>query len=263
VLARELSLGEIARLRDETPDDLEIEAFVHGAMCVSFSGRCLLSNYLADRDANRGECAQPCRWEYHLIESKRPGVGIPIEENDLGTFVMGSKDMNMIGHVPELIDAGVDSFKIEGRMKSAYYAAVTAAAYCAAADAAVNGTAPDARWKDELSNVTHREYGTGFYFTSPSEDPNTCSQNGYIRERAYYASAAGYSGGRAYFIQKNKISVGDRAEIFAPGREPFAFTVSDMRDEDGTPITSAPRPMQRFSLPVPFPVAEGDILRQG
>ncbi len=263
VLARELSLVEIKRLRDETPEELEIEAFVHGAMCVSFSGRCLLSNYLADRDANRGECAQPCRWEYHLIESKRPGMEIPIEQTDLGTFVMGSKDMNMIEHVPELIAAGIDSFKIEGRMKSAYYAAVTAAAYGDARDRAVSGLPFDCRWKDELMNVTHREYGTGFYFKSPADDPNVCSENGYIRERTYYASAVGYENGRAYFLQKNKLSTGDRAEIFAPGKPPFAFTVSDMRDEDGQPIESAPRPFQRFSLPIPFPVSEGDILRQG
>ncbi|MBO4216505.1 MAG: U32 family peptidase [Clostridia bacterium] len=263
VLARELSLREIRRLREETPPDLEIEAFVHGAMCVSFSGRCLLSNYLADRDANRGECAQPCRWEYHLIESKRPGMEIPIEQTDLGTFVMGSKDMNMIGHVPELIAAGIDSFKIEGRMKSAYYAAVTAAAYSDARDRAEAGEPFDARWSDELMNVTHREYGTGFYFGSPADDPNTCERNGYIRERTYFASADGYEGGRAYFTQKNKLSLGDRAEIFAPKKPPYAFTVTDMRDADGQPIESAPHPFQRFSLPIPFPVSEGDILRQG
>ena len=262
VLARELSLEEIRRLRADTPPDLETEAFVHGAMCVSFSGRCLLSNYLAGRDANRGECAQPCRWEYHLIESKRPGMEIPIEQTDLGTFVMGSKDMNMIDHVPELIAAGIDSFKIEGRMKSAYYAAVTAAAYSDARDRAAAGEPSDPRWTEELSNVTHREYCTGFYFDSPSDTPNTCAQNGYIRERTYFASAVGYSDGRAYFSQKNKLCEGDRAEIFAPKKPPFAFTVSDIRDRDGQPITSTPHPFQTFSIPVPFPVSEGDILRQ-
>ncbi|MCQ2771224.1 MAG: U32 family peptidase, partial [Clostridia bacterium] len=196
VLARELSLEEIKMLRRELPDNIEIEAFVHGSMCVSFSGRCLLSNNIVGRDANRGACAQPCCWNYTIREEKRPDLPFPIEETKDGTFIMSSKDMCMVEHVPELIEAGISSFKIEGRMKSAYYTAVVTNAYRAAIDGYLNdknGYTFDKNWLDELDSVSHREYCTGYYFDKPIENAQLCTQPGYMREKAYIAVAESYN----------------------------------------------------------------------
>lgn len=286
VLARELTLDEIRDIRRAIPDEIELEAFVHGSMCVSYSGRCMLSNMLVGRDANHGACAQPCRWNYTLYEEKRPDVPIPVEENALGTFIMSSKDMCLIEHVGKLASAGVSSFKIEGRIKSAYYTAVVTNAYRMAVDACAAfvaaGGDPDEFSTDpelmrELCSVSHREYCTGFYFSSPSVDPQLVTQPGYVREKAYLAVADSMSSplpegldanknenGMIYrFTQRNKVSVGDRAELLSPGKVGRPFTVTELYDEEGTPIQSAPHPSMTYYTRVPFVVNEGDILRAG
>ena len=276
VLARELSLAEIRAIRDALPEETELEAFVHGSMCVAWSGRCMLSNMLTGRDANRGGCAQPCRWNYTLIEEKRPDERIPVEETPLGTFIMSSKDLCLIDHVGELAAAGVSSFKIEGRVKSAYYAAAVTNAYRIAADrlaeyAASGGDPgdfrPDPSLAAELESVSHREYCTGFAFDSPAENPQLVTRQGYIRDKSFLAEAAGnaYRGhedGVFRFTQRNRVRVGDRVEILSPGKTGRAFTVTDLFDADGTPIDSAPHPLMEFWLRVPFEVRDGDILRE-
>ena len=272
VLARELSFPEIAAIRAALPPEVEIEAFVHGSMCVSYSGRCMLSQFLTGRDANRGACTQPCRWNYHLIEEKRPDLPIPIEENDLGTFIMSSKDMNTLSIVPQLIESGIDSFKIEGRMKSAYYTAVVTNAYRMAMDAYYADPAAyqfDEAWGRELESVSHREYCTGYYLGLPHDEAQLCTKDGYIREKAYFATAeerelpeplAGQCD--VYpFIQRNKVKTGDGAEIISPGKVGAAFTVTALYDENGAPIESAPHPGQKFFCRVPFAVKPGDIMR--
>ena len=280
VLARELSLEEIKAIRAGIPEDIELEAFVHGSMCVSYSGRCLLSNNLTGRDANRGACAQPCRWNYKIVEEKRPEQPFPIEENELGTFIMSSKDMCTVDMIPELIEAGIYSFKIEGRMKSAYYTAVVTNAYRMAIDSYLadpDGYKFDERIMGELESVSHREYSTGYYRDMPIENAQTTSNTGYIREKAYFATAVEYSadelpmgieyaneGGRLYkFIQRNKVSVGDAAEIISPGRIGCGFEVSEIYSEAGERIESAPHPSMLFYVRVPFEVKVGDIMRSG
>jgi len=267
VLARELTLDEIAHIRAALPQSVELETFIHGSMCVSYSGRCMLSNLLTGRDGNRGACAQPCRWSYHLIEEKRPNVPIPIEETDLGTFVMSSKDMNTIRLIPELVAAGIDSFKIEGRMKSAYYTAVVTNAYRMALDRYFEdpeGYEFDEALERELDSVSHREYGTGYYENKPFDEAQLCVKDGYIREKAYFAIAEGEGReGFARFKQKNKIKIGDMAELLSPGRVGRAFRVDELLNEDGEPIEAAPHPSQIFYCRVPFEVKEGDILRSG
>ena len=271
VLARELTLAEIARIRAETPKSLELEAFVHGSMCISYSGRCLLSNYFTGRDANRGACSQPCRWNYkvsgfEITEEKRPGTRIPVEEHPDGTFVMSSRDMCMIDHIPELAAAGIDSFKIEGRVKSAYYVAVTSNAYRIAIDrylAQGDAYVPDPALMRELESVSHREYCTGFFFGAPNEGANTVSSSGYLRDKAYLAAAISYDENTktARFRQKNKLTEGQRVELVSPGMTGRAFTVGEIRDADGNRIESTPHPNMEFSITTPFPVAEGDIIR--
>ena len=280
VLARELSLDEIKEIRAGIPDDIELEAFVHGSMCVSYSGRCLLSNNLTGRDANRGACAQPCRWNYKIIEEKRPEQPFPIEENELGTFIMSSKDMCTVDMIPELIAAGIYSFKIEGRMKSAYYTAVVTNAYRMAIDAYLadpDGYKFDERIMGELESVSHREYSTGYYRDMPIENAQTTANTGYIREKAYFATAVEYSadglpmgleyetaGGRLYkFIQRNKVSLGDAAEIISPGRIGRGFEVTEIYSDSGERIESAPHPSMLFYVRVPFEVKVGDIMRSG
>ena len=267
VLARELTLDEIAHIRAALPQSVELETFIHGSMCVSYSGRCMLSNLLTGRDGNRGACAQPCRWSYHLIEEKRPNVPIPIEETDLGTFVMSSKDMNTIRLIPELVAAGIDSFKIEGRMKSTYYTAVVTNAYRMALDRYFEdpeGYKFDEALERELDSVSHREYGTGYYENKPFDEAQLCVKDGYIREKAYFAIAEGSAlDGLARFRQKNKIKIGDMAELLSPGRVGRAFRVEELLNEDGEPIEAAPHPSQIFYCRVPVEVQEGDILRSG
>ena len=280
VLARELTLPEIKAIKAALPEGIELEAFVHGSMCVSYSGRCMLSNSLTGRDANRGACAQPCRWGYTITEEKRPDQPYPIEQNELGTFIMSSKDMCTVSIIPELIEAGIDSFKIEGRMKSAYYAAVVTNSYRMAIDAYTASPSDyvfDERIMRELESVSHREYCTGFYLDDPMENPQMSTINGYIREKAYFATALASdelplpegaikqneNGILAPFIQRNKIKLGDSAEMISPGKLGRAFEVTELYDEKGEPIESAPHPSQKFFLRVPFEVLEGDIIRSG
>ena len=282
VLARELGFREITAIRAALPEDVEIEAFVHGSMCVSYSGRCMLSNMMTERDANRGRCTQPCRWNYILYEEKRPDLPIPIEQTELGTFIMSSKDMCTVEHIPELIKCGINSFKIEGRMKSAYYTAVVTNAYRMAIDSYLAdpvGYKFDPAWYRELESVSHREYCTGYYLDDPRENPQLGTQTGYIRDKAYFATAIDYNedeeslfsslgieienvGGRLYrFIQRNKVSVGDRAEIISPSKVGRAFTVNEIYLPHGASAESAPHPSMVFWCRVPFAVSEGDIMR--
>ena len=270
VLARELTLDEVAAIVRAVPDT-EIECFIHGAMCVSYSGRCLLSNFFTGRDSNRGACAQPCRWNYRtleVVEEKRPDAPMPLYEDKDGTFIMSSRDMCMIEHVPELVDAGIASFKIEGRMKSAYYTAVVTNAYRMAIDAYLRGGADyrfDPQLFRELESVSHRDYGTGYWFDTPREEANVCKNMGYIREKAYIATALDYdaASGRATFVQRNKVTEGETVELISPGRVGRAFTACELCDEAGAPIESAPHPGMIFSLRVPFAVKADDILRGG
>lgn len=269
VLARELRLEEIKTIRKKIPKELELECFIHGSMCVSFSGRCLLSEHFIGRDGNRGFCAQPCRWEYNLYEIaevKRPDMRLPIEETDRGTFILSSKDLCTIGHIPELMESGIASFKIEGRMKSAYYAAVTANTYRMAMDAYERdpvGYTCDPAWMRELCSVTHREYCSGYYFDDPMKNGQLVTKGGYLSEKAYLATVESYDpdSGRASLIQKNKLSAGQECELLTPGSVGIPFTAKELWNEDGVSIESAPHPYQRFFLKMPFPVKEGDIVR--
>ncbi|MBQ7822503.1 MAG: U32 family peptidase [Clostridia bacterium] len=266
VLARELTFDEILKIKAKIPDDLELEAFIHGSMCISYSGRCLLSQHFTNRDANRGRCAQPCRWNFEVYEEKRPDDVLALEQDKNGTFIMSSKDMCMIEHIPELVESGITSFKIEGRMKSAYYTAVVTNAYRMAIDAYLrdpDGYSFDPAWARELDSVSHREYATGFYYDRPLDDAKTCTTPGYLREKAYLAIAESYDAesGLALFIQRNKSVKGEDAEIISPGKCGRALTLDEMFDENMTPIDSAPHPFMKFYLKVPFEVKAGDILR--
>ena len=283
VLARELTMEEIKAIRAELPDEIELEAFIHGSMCVSYSGRCLLANAFNGRDGNRGTCSQPCRWNYALVEEKRPDMPFPIEQQEgVGTFIMSSKDMCMIEHIPKLMESGIASFKIEGRMKSAYYTAVVTNAYRLAMDTYQKDPAAysfDPLWLEELESVSHREYGTGFYFDDPMQNPQLVSECGYLREKAYYSTAIEYDGaeaeailergvalenesGRLYrFIQRNKVSAGEGAEIISPGKVGVGFAVEELYGPDGEPLESTPHPSMIYWCRVPFAVREGDIMR--
>ena len=258
VLARELHLDEIAAIRANTPKELELEAFVHGAMCVSFSGRCLLSNYMTGRDANRGRCAQPCRWEYGLVERQRPGEVFQIVE-DGGTFLLNSRDMRMIDHLPELLEAGITSLKIEGRMKSVYYVGAVTNAYRHALNAIMSGEPVPKVWVQETEQISHRPYSTGFYFGEPGQ---------YTSESAYFSGAevcaivTGSEQGRAVLSQRNKFSNGDLLELITRDHEPVSFAASDLRDEDGIQIDSVPHPMQRFTMPLPITAEPLSLVRK-
>ena len=259
VLARETPMEDIRKIRANTPKELEIEAFVHGAMCVSFSGRCLLSNYLTGRDANRGACAQPCRWKYHIVEEKRPGEYFEISE-DKGTHIMNSRDMCMIEHIPELIDAGVTSFKIEGRMKSAYYAAAVTNAYRHAIDYALKGEALPQVWIDELNKVSHRPYCTGFYYGDPGQ---------HFAEASYFSDAYVCAvvencadDGFAELTQRNRFCVGDMVELLTNEGEPISFAVTELWDENGEAITATPHAMMKFKMRLPVNCSALSILRR-
>ena len=259
VLARETPMEDIRKIRANTPKELEIEAFVHGAMCVSFSGRCLLSNYLTGRDANRGACAQPCRWKYHLVEEKRPGEYFEISE-DNGTHIMNSRDMCMIEHIPELIDAGVTSFKIEGRMKSAYYAAAVTNAYRHAIDYAQKGEALPQVWIDELNKVSHRPYCTGFYYGDPGQ---------HFAEASYFSDAyvcavveSCTEDGLAELTQRNRFCIGDTVELLTNEGEPIPFTVTELWDENGEAIAATPHAMMKFKMRMPVKCSALSILRR-
>ena len=260
ILARELSLDEIREIRAKTPRELEIEAFVHGAMCVSYSGRCLLSNYMTGRDANRGACAQPCRYQYALVEEKRPGEYFPIGEDAGGAYIMNSKDMCMIDHIPELIDAGLDSLKIEGRAKSAYYAAVVTGAYRHAIDAALDGRPLDPVWRDEVEKVSHRPYSTGFYFGEPGQHT---SHSRYVRDWQIMAVVTSCApDGTALCELRNKLSAGDELELVGPGLKPVPVTVEGLTDGDGLPIPEARKPQMPFYLKLPVQAPPLSLLRR-
>ena len=289
VLARELQFHEIRAIRDALPPDVELEAFIHGSMCVSYSGRCLLANALtAGRDGNRGTCSQPCRWHYTLYEEKRPEYPIPIEQNELGTFFLSSRDMCMIEHIPELMKSGIDSFKIEGRMKSAYYTAVVTNAYRMAMDAYTADPAGyrfDPTLLRELESVSHREYATGFYLDDPMVEPQLVKGGHYIGEKAYYGTALETDtpeaaaelealrarcvpienqDGRLYrFMEKNKVSAADPAEIISPGKTGRFFYVGELYDTTGGIRANIPHPEMIFWARVPFEVKPGDIMRIG
>lgn len=269
VLARELTLEEIKAIRAAIPDDLELECFVHGSMCVSYSGRCLLSGHIINRDGNRGMCAQPCRWNYtihgyEIAEEKRPDVRIPIEEVNGETFIMSSRDTCTIEHIPELIEAGIDSFKIEGRMKSSYYTAVVTNTYKMAIDSYFSGRFEyNPEWYRELESVSHRDYHTGYYFDDSHIDANLSTTTGYIKDKAFLAVVLSYDEktGMAHLSQRNKMSVGEPVEVLSPGKVGVPFVAGEMFDESGAPIISAPHPYMNFYMKVPFALKAGDIIR--
>ena len=259
VLARELSLEEIRRIRANTPAELRLEAFVHGAMCVSFSGRCLLSNYLTGRDANRGECAQPCRWKYALVEEKRPGQYFEISE-DQGTFIMNAQDLNMIEHLQELADAGVSSFKIEGRTKSAYYTAVITNAYRHAIDAIAEREAVPERWIRETEMVSHRPYCTGFYLGKPEQVPEGPSYFSGADVVAVVESCD--EDGNAVLTQRNKFSRGDELELLTPEGEPVAFTAERLFNTYGEELSDAKHAMMELHMRLPKTAPRLSIVRK-
>ena len=266
VMAREVSLKEIAEIRAKTPKNLEIECFVHGAMCMSFSGRCMLSNYLTGRDANRGDCAQPCRWKYHLVEEKRPGQYFEITDSEEGTYILNSQDMCMIEHIGELVDAGVDSFKIEGRAKSAYYAAAVTNAYRAAIDECLKNPSVDFRpsqWIiDEMRKISYRDYCTGFYFNSPNENAHVYYDGIYIREWDIVANVSGSDGEYLEVIQRNRFFKGDELEVLMPQTEPFTIKAELMITEDGEEVDVAPNPMAKIRIKCDRQIPAGSILRK-
>ena len=259
ILARELSLNEVRELRSRTPRELEVETFVHGAMCVSYSGRCVLSNYMTGRDAQRGACAQPCRYKYALMEEKRPGEYFPVEEDSKGAYIFSSRDMCMIDHVGELIEAGVDSLKVEGRAKSAYYAACVTNAYRHAIDAAAAGEPLDPIWRDEVEKVSHRHYSTGFFYGQPGE----YTEDGrYIRQWQVVAQVESCdANGNAVLSLRNKFAKGDRVELVAPGLEPVAFDVPLMEDMEGLPLEEPRNPQMLFRMKLPVAVKPLALLR--
>ncbi|MCR5221424.1 MAG: U32 family peptidase [Lachnospiraceae bacterium] len=267
VLARELSLEEIRKIREHISPDMEIECFVHGAMCISYSGRCLLSSFLAGRDANRGECTHPCRWKYAVVEEKRPGEYMPVYENERGTYIFNSKDLCMIAHIPELMDAGIDSFKIEGRMKTALYVATVTRTYRKAIDAYMQSEAcyrEHLPWYlEEISKCTYRQFTTGFYFGKPNEETQIYNSNTYEKEYIYLGTVQSVENDTVVIQQRNKFSVNDRIEVMKPDGRNIPATVLKIRDEDGKEQESAPHPKQTLfvTLNTEVPCAENDLLR--
>ena len=260
VLARELSLSEISCIREKCPKELEIETFGHGAMCVSYSGRCLLSNYMTGRDSNRGACAQPCRYQYALMEEKRSGEYFPVFEDEKGTYILNSRDMCMIDHLKDLMEAGIDCIKIEGRAKSAYYAAITTGAYRHCIDDVFAGKPLDPIWRDEVEHVSHRIYSTGFYFGHPGQ---YTENSRYIREWQICAIVESCDeNGLARCSLRNKFSAGDALETVGPDLRPFAFTPGNMTDIDGNSLTEPKTPQMPFYIQLPQPVPAFSILRR-
>lgn len=267
VMARELTLDEIREIRAKTPEELELEGFVHGAMCISYSGRCLLSNFMTDRDANRGACAHPCRYKYRLEEEKRPGEYWPVDEDDRGSYIFNSKDLCLLEHIPELIDAGITSFKIEGRMKSIFYIAHVVGAYRRAIDAYYadpEGFSYRTEWFDEMCKASHREFTTGFYFRKPTGEDQNYLTSAYTREYSFVGIVRSYdsSSGLAVVEQRNKIDLGDEVEVFGPGTEFFKQKIETMLDEDCEAIQSAPHPQQLIKVKFDKPVKADFMLRK-
>lgn len=259
ILARELNVSEIAEIRQKTPQELELEVFVHGAMCVSYSGRCLLSNYMTGRDANRGACAQPCRYQYALMEEKRPGEYFPVFEDTQGTYIMNSRDLCMIDHIPELLEVGVNSLKIEGRAKSAYYAAIVTGAYRHGIDAALRGEALDPVWKDEANKVSHRHYSTGFFYGEPGQHTDNAR---YIRDWQVIAVVEECTPhGLATLSLRNKFRRGDEVELVGPDTKPQLFTVPEMQTMDGEALEEPRNPQMRFQMQLPVQAPPLSFLR--
>ena len=260
ILARELTLDEIREIRAKAPKDLEMEVFAHGAMCVSYSGRCLLSNYMTGRDSNRGACAQPCRYQYALVEEKRPGEYFPIYESNGQTYIMNSKDMCMIDHVGELMEAGLDSIKLEGRAKSAYYAAIITGAYRHAIDAAAAGIPLDPVWRDEVEHVSHRHYSTGFFYGQPGQ---YTENSRYIRDWQIVAKVISCdSDGNAVLTLNNKFHVGDVLELVGPDVRPQTLTVNGLWDEEGNALDEVRKPQMVFRMKLPQAVPVLSFLRR-
>ena len=260
VLARELSLKEISTIRQKVDPQLEIETFGHGAMCVSYSGRCLLSNYMTGRDANRGACAQPCRYQYALMEEKRPGEYFPVFEDEKGTYILNSRDMCTIDHLKELMDAGIDCIKIEGRAKSAYYAAIVTGAYRHCIDDVFAGRTVDPVWRDEVEHVSHRIYSTGFYFGEPGQ---YVENSRYIRDWQICAKVISCDEqGNALCRLNNKFRAGDALEVVGPDLRPFPILAANMTDSEGNPLEEPRQPQMEFTLPLGKQVPANSILRR-
>ena len=260
VLARECSLDEIRTIRQKVDPKLEIETFGHGAMCVSYSGRCLLSNYMTGRDSNRGACAQPCRYQYALMEEKRPGEYFPVFEDEKGTYILNSRDMCTIDHLKDLMDAGIDCIKIEGRAKSAYYAAIVTGAYRHCIDDVAAGRETDPIWRDEVEHVSHRIYSTGFYYGQPGQ---YVENSRYIRQWQIVARVEECSeDGLALCSLNNKFSAGDALEVVGPDLRPFSITAEGMQDAEGAPLDEVRTPQSRFTLQLPKAVPPMSLLRR-
>lgn len=268
VVARELSLKEIKQIRQNIPQDMEIEAFVHGAMCISYSGRCLLSNYLSGRDANKGACAHPCRWKYHLVEETRPGEYMPIEENERGTYIYNSKDLCMLEHIPDLVDAGVVSLKIEGRMKTPFYVGTVIKAYRMAIDDYFESDEKYYKniplYMQEVSKASHRDYTTAFYYEKPDGNQQVYTNNSYIREYDFIGMIKQNSDecNCAIVEQRNKFSVGEVIEVMPAKGNSFSMKVETMWNEQGEKILSAPHPQQILKVQFDRPVKEFDMMRK-
>lgn len=267
VTARELSLEEIREIRGQIPEDMEIESFIHGAMCISYSGRCLLSNYFTGRDANRGACTHPCRWKYSVVEETRPGEYMPVYENERGTFLFNSKDLCMIEHVPEMIEAGIDSFKIEGRMKTALYVAAVARTYRRAIDDYLKSPElyrEHMEWyREEIGKCTYREFTTGFYFGRPDSSTQIYDSSTYIKNYTYIGTAEAVNGDGSFRMeQKNKFTVGETIEIMKPDGRNLAVTVEEISNEEGEQMESAPHPKQILTVRLSTPPEPYDILRR-
>ena len=266
VSARELTLAELAEIRANIPDEMEIESFVHGAMCISYSGRCLLSNYFTGRDANQGACTHPCRWKYAVMEESRPGEYFPVYENERGTYIFNSGDLCMIGHIPELIDAGIDSFKVEGRMKTALYVATVARTYRKAIDdyfAGEENYRGNMDWYlHEIGKCTYRKFNTGFFFGRPTEESQIYDNSTYISEAVYLGIVdAAEDGGLISIEQRNKFCVGDEIEIMKPDGRDVAARVERILDEDGQDMESAPHAKQKLQVHLSEPAEKYDLLR--
>lgn len=267
ILARELSLNEIFEIKRNIPDTLELEAFVHGAMCISYSGRCLLSNFFTGRDANRGECAHPCRWKYSIVEEKRPGEYYPVIEDERGTYIMNSKDLCMLAHIPDLMTVGIDGLKIEGRMKSSYYVATVVNAYRKEIDAYMEKP-EEYEWNpkalDEIKKASHREFTTGFYFGKPTGQDHRYFNSHYVRGYDFVGMVKGYDQEQGLVVveQRNPFEVGDLLEIMVPGEEYIKFHVESMFDGDKQPISRAPHPQQKVYIPFERELPKYSILRK-
>ncbi len=267
VLARELTFEEIRLLRQKLPEEMELEAFVQGAMCISYSGRCLLSNFMIERDANRGQCAHPCRWKYALVEEQRPGEYYPVEEDERGTYILNSRDLCMIDHIPELVSAGIASAKIEGRMKSSFYVATVVGAYRRAIDAYYADPERYAfreEWMRELKKVSHREFTTGFYFNQPTNKDQNYQTSAYTREYQFIGVVRSYDPDTKMAVveQRNKMTVGEEIEVFGPYTDYFSQKLEVLLDEEGNPIESAPHPQQILHIKMERPVSENFMLRK-